>query len=74
MDDHHNGPVETGAPMDHMAHEQTYEAFLAAAKWGTMTIVALLIAMAGGFYGGLGLIGGLVLFLILNVIGVFLLR
>ncbi|MBB4346694.1 aa3-type cytochrome c oxidase subunit IV [Aliirhizobium cellulosilyticum] len=74
MDDHHNGPVEIGAPMDHMAHEQTYESFLAAAKWGTMTIAALLIAMAGGFFGGLGLIGGLVLFVILNIIGVFLLR
>jgi len=74
MDDHHTGPVETGAPMDHMAHERTYEFFLAAAKWGTMSIVALLIAMAGGFFGGLGLIGGLVLFIILNIIGVFLLR
>ncbi|MNL89589.1 Bacterial aa3 type cytochrome c oxidase subunit IV [compost metagenome] len=57
-----------------MAHEQTYESFLAAAKWGAMTIAALLIAMAGGFFGGLGLIGGLVLFIILNIIGVFLLR
>lgn len=74
MDNHHDGPAEVGAPMDHMAHEKTYEAFLAAAKWGTVVIVALLIAMAGGFFGGLGLIGGLVLFIILNIAGVFLLR
>lgn len=57
-----------------MAHEKTYEFFLIAAKWGTMSIVALLIAMAGGFFGGLGLLGGLILFIILNIAGVFLLR
>lgn len=74
MDDHHSGPAELGAPMDYAAHEKTYEFFLAAAKWGTMSIVVLMIAMAGGFYGGLGLIGGLVLFIILNIAGVALLK
>jgi hypothetical protein len=73
MDDHHSGPAELGAPMDYAAHEKTYEFFLTAAKWGTMSIVVLMIAMAAGFYGGLGLLGGLVLFIILNIAGVFLL-
>ncbi|AYD02269.1 aa3-type cytochrome c oxidase subunit IV [Neorhizobium sp. NCHU2750] len=74
MDDHHTGPAELGAPMDYAAHEQTYAFFLAAAKWGSLFIIVLLIAMAAGFYGGLGLIGGLVLFVILNAAGLFLLR
>jgi hypothetical protein len=74
MDDHHNGPVETGASMDYSEHEKTYEFFLAGAKWGTMMIVILLIAMAAGFFAGLGLLGSLILFIILNVAGVALLR
>jgi hypothetical protein len=74
MDDHHGGPVETGAPMDYVEHEKTYEAFLAAAKWGTMVTVVLLIAMAAGFFAGAGLLGSLILFIVLNIAGVFLLR
>jgi hypothetical protein len=72
--DNHSGPVETGAPMDYAEHEKTYEKFLAAAKWGSIHLVALLIAMAAGFFGGVGLFGGLVVFLVLAVAGVFLLR
>jgi hypothetical protein len=78
MDDHHasgqSGPVELGAAMDYREHEKTYEMFLAGAKWGTMVIVVLMIAMAAGFFGGAGAIGSLALFIILNVAGVFLLR
>jgi hypothetical protein len=74
MDNHHSGPVETGASMDYAEHEKTYEKFLAAAKWGTIHVVALMIAMAAGFFGGAGLLGGLVVFLVLSAAGVFLLR
>ncbi len=74
MDNHHSGPVETGATMDYAEHEKTYEKFLAAAKWGTIHVVALMIAMAAGFFGGIGLLGGLVVFLVLSVAGIFLLR
>lgn len=74
MDDHHGGPVETGAPMDYAEHEKTYEVFLAGAKWGTMAIIVLLIAMAAGFFAGVGLIGSFILFVILNIAGAFLLR
>jgi hypothetical protein len=74
MDDHHGGPVQTGAPMDYPEHEKTYELFLAGAKWGTMAIVVLMIAMAAGFFAGAGFIGSFILFVILNVAGVFLLR
>lgn len=74
MDNHQSGPVETGASMDYVEHEKTYDMFIAAAKWGTMVIVILMIAMAAGFFGGAGFIGSLALFIILNVAGVFLLR
>ncbi|WJH42133.1 aa3-type cytochrome c oxidase subunit IV [Aliirhizobium terrae] len=74
MDDHHSGPAEVGAAMDYSEHEKTYELFLAGAKWGTMSIIVLMIAMAAGFYGGAGLIGSLIVFIVLNIAGVFLLR
>lgn len=74
MDDHHTGPIETGAPMNYAEHEKTYEKFIAASKWGTMALVVLMIAMAAGFFTTAGLLGGLVIFLVLNVAGVFLLR
>ncbi|MGI2031073.1 aa3-type cytochrome c oxidase subunit IV [Rhizobium panacihumi] len=74
MEHHHSGPVETGAEMDYREHEKTYDGFLAGAKWGTMVTVVLLIAMAAGFFSGAGFLGGLIVFIILNVAGVFLLR
>jgi hypothetical protein len=74
MAEHHSGPVETGAPMDYREHESTYKLFLGAAKYGTLLIVALLIAMAAGFMGHAGLLGGLLIFIVLSVIGAFLLR
>ncbi|MGK6311868.1 aa3-type cytochrome c oxidase subunit IV [Neorhizobium sp. DT-125] len=74
MDNHHSGPVETGASMDYAEHEKTYNMFLAGAKWGTMIIVVLMIAMAAGFFGGVGFIGSFILFIILTVAGAFLLR
>ncbi|TDK39439.1 aa3-type cytochrome c oxidase subunit IV [Rhizobium deserti] len=74
MDNHHSAPAETGAPMDYAEHERTYEMFLAGAKWGTMAIVVLMIAMAAGFFGGVGIIGSLFVFIVLNIAGVFLLR
>lgn len=74
MDNHQSGPVETGASMDYAEHEKTYSMFLAASKWGTMVLVVLMIAMAAGFFAGAGFLGSLVLFIVLNVAGAFLLR
>ncbi len=74
MDNHQSGPVETGASMDYPEHEKTYEVFLALTKWGTMAMVVLLIAMAAGFMGGAGFFGSLILFIVLNVAGFYLLR
>ena len=74
LDYHHSGPVETGASMDYAEHEKTYSMFLAGAKWGSMVVVVLLIAMAAGFFGGVGFLGSLILFVVLNIAGAFLLR
>ena len=41
---------EEGAPMDYPQHEQTYSMFLLLTKWGILFNVALLLAMAVGFF------------------------
>ena len=51
--------------MDYPEHERTYEAFVKLFVWGTAGCVALLVAMAFGFFGGGGLIGGTLLFIVL---------
>ncbi|ASY70488.1 aa3-type cytochrome c oxidase subunit IV [Sinorhizobium fredii] len=74
MAEHHTGPAETGAPMDYSEHEKTYKLFLDATKYGTLFCVALLIAMAAGFFTTMGFISAVVLFILLNVAGYFFLR
>ena len=74
MAEHHSGPVEMGAPMDYPEHEKTYNFFINAAKFGTLFCVALLVAMAAGFFTSAGFFSALLLFIILNVVGFFLLR
>ena len=74
MAEHHSGPVETGAPMDYSEHEKTYKLFLNATKYGTLFCVALLIAMAAGFFTTMGFFSSLILFILLNVAGYFFLR
>lgn len=74
MDNHQSGPLETGASMDYAEHENTYLRFLSMTKWGTMSLVILMIAMAAGFFAGAGFLGGLIIFIVLNIAGVFLLR
>ena len=74
MSEHHSGPVEVGAPMDYAEHEKSYKIFINGTKYGSLFIVALLISMAAGFFTAAGFFSALVLFIILNVAGVFLLR
>lgn len=66
------GPVETGAEMDYKEHERTYAMFLSMSKWLLILCVALLIAMAFGFFAGGGLFGGIVAFIVLTILGFFL--
>ncbi len=74
MSEHHSGPIEVGASMDYREHEKTYNLFVNGAKYGTMMCVVLLVAMLVGFLAGGGFFGGLVTFIILNVLGFILLR
>ncbi|HLP70345.1 MAG TPA: aa3-type cytochrome c oxidase subunit IV [Rhizobium sp.] len=74
MSEHHTGPVETGASMNYAEHEKTYDLFIAGAKYGTVILAALMIAMAAGFFTAAGFFGGLVLFVVLTVAGIYLLR
>ncbi len=57
--------AKTANAMDYSEHEKTYDAFLKLFVWGTAGCVALLVAMAFGFFGGGGLIGGGLLFIVL---------
>lgn len=74
MAEHHSGPVEMGAPMDYPEHEKTYNMFVNGAKYGTLFCVALLVAMAAGFFTSAGFFSGLLLLIILNVLGFIVLR
>lgn len=62
---------ENGADMDYEGHVKTYENFVKLFKWGTVASVALMIAMAVGFFGGGGLVGGTIVFFILLAISYF---
>ena len=68
------GPVEMGAKMDYAEHEKTYSMFLTLAKFGTLACVALMIAMAFGFFTSAGFFSATILFILINAGGVFLLR
>ncbi|MCM2290828.1 aa3-type cytochrome c oxidase subunit IV [Allorhizobium sp. BGMRC 0089] len=72
MQEHPSGPAETGATMDYSEHEKTYDRFIAATKYGTAIIVALMLGMAAGFFTAGGFLGGILVFVILSVVGVFL--
>ena len=55
--------IELGAEMDYVEHRRTYAMFMEATKWGTAIVIALLVAMAVGFFTSGGVLGGLVMFL-----------
>lgn len=68
------GPVELGAEMDYREHEKTYGMFLGLAKYTTLVTVALLIAMAFGFFTAAGFFSASILFVLICALGGFLLR
>lgn len=75
MADHaSSSPLETGAEMDYSEHEKTYARFLGLAKYGTLHCVAILIAMAFGFFTAAGFFSSLILFLLISAVGLYLLR
>ncbi|AAL53564.1 cytochrome c oxidase polypeptide IV [Brucella abortus str. 2308 A] len=73
MAEHHTtAPAELGAPMDYAEHEKTYAGFAGLVKWATVVLVALMIAMAFGFFAG-GFFSATVLFVLVCVVAWFLL-
>lgn len=58
---------EDGADMDYQEHEKTYDMFLWMTKWGILFNVALLLAMAVGFFMGGGFLGGIFTFVVLMI-------
>jgi hypothetical protein len=60
--------------MDYAEHDKTYSMFLALAKYGTLACVALMIAMAFGFFTSAGFISATILFILINAVGAYLLR
>lgn len=68
------GPVEMGAKMDYAEHEKTYSMFIVLAKYGTLFCVALLIAMAFGFFAGGGFVSSTILMVLIIALGAYILR
>jgi len=64
-------PAKVTNAMDYPEHEKTYELFLKLSVWTAVFCVALLVAMAFGFFGGGGAIGGTLLFVVLMVASYF---
>jgi hypothetical protein len=75
MADHtSDGPVELGAKMDYAEHEKSFKLFVGLTKYVTLATVALLIAMAFGFFTSAGFISATILFILLNAVGAYFLR
>lgn len=74
MADHNEDhSVELGASMDYGEHTSTYSLFVNLAKWGAIICVALLAAMAFGFYTPAGFLSATALFLGILALAYFLL-
>ena len=69
-----SGLAELGALMDYAEHEKTYNLFLGLTKYGSIFCVALLAAMAFGFFTPAGFFSATILFVLICVLGAFLLR
>lgn len=75
MADHTStGPVELGADMDYAEHERTYHGFTMLAKYGSLACAGILIAMAFGFFTTAGFFSAFILFVLILVVGGYILR
>lgn len=68
------GHAELGAEMDYQEHEKTYRLFLGLAKYGSLVTVAVLAAMAFGFFTPAGFISSVIFFLLFCAAGAYILR
>ena len=67
-------PAEVGAEMDYPQHEKSYRLFVALAKYGTLHVLAVLIALTFGFFTSAGFFSSLILFILISAVGIYLLR
>jgi hypothetical protein len=67
-------PAELGAEMDYPQHEKSYRLFVNLAKYGTLHVIAILIAMALAFFANFGFFSALITFILISAIGIYLLR
>jgi Bacterial aa3 type cytochrome c oxidase subunit IV len=68
------GPAELGAQMDYAEHDKTYRLFVTLTKFGSLVVGALLISMGFLFFASGGVFSSTVLFIVICVVGYFLLR
>ena len=66
-----SGPEKPADEVDFAEHEKTYRLFIDGAKYGTVLVLALLVAMAAGLVGPFGFLGGLIVFIVLSVAGIY---
>ncbi|AJY46113.1 aa3-type cytochrome c oxidase subunit IV [Martelella endophytica] len=69
--------AETSKPVDEAdfsEHAKTYNFFVAGTKYGTLHVIALMVAMAAGLVGPFGFFGALIIFILINAIGIYILR
>ena len=69
-----SGPLEMGAKMDYAEHDRTYSGFLTLAKYSSLACLALLAAMAFGFFTSAGFFSATILFILICAAGGYLLR
>ncbi|MET3601191.1 aa3-type cytochrome c oxidase subunit IV [Martelella mangrovi] len=60
--------------VDYAEHANTYKLFLSGAKYGTVLVAALLVAMAAGLVGPFGFVSSLIIFILISAIGIYILR
>ena len=63
--------IGKGAPMDYHEHERTYSGFLWLVKYGTIAVIAILVAMLMGLIVGAGVIMSVLSALIFFVVAHF---
>lgn len=69
--------VEMSQPADEAdfsEHAKTYNMFVNGAKYGTVLLIALMVAMAAGLIGPFGFIGSLIVFIVISALGFVILR
>ena len=69
-----DAPLEMGAKMDYSQHEKTYARFIMLAKYASLVCLALVVAMAFGFFTNAGFFSATILFFVITAAVGYLLR